>query len=43
MGHADIGTTWKYVGLDLRDTQAQHARFSPVARRAAVGGGETGA
>lgn len=42
MGHADVATTWKYVGLDLRDTQTQHGRFSPVALRAAGGGGEKG-
>lgn len=35
LGHAQISTTRVYVGLDLRDVQAQHAKFSPVARRAA--------
>jgi integrase/recombinase XerD len=39
MGHADVGTTRRYVEMDLRDVQAQHARFSPVAVRAAGGGG----
>jgi len=39
MGHADVATTRRYVEMDLRDVQSQHARFSPVARRAAGGGG----
>lgn len=39
MGHADVATTRRYVEMDLRDVQLQHGRFSPVARRAAVGGG----
>jgi integrase/recombinase XerD len=34
LGHRQIATTRIYVDLDLRDVQAQHARFSPVARRA---------
>lgn len=42
MGHADVATTRRYVEMDLRDVQTQHARFSPVARRAAGGGGEIG-
>ena len=39
MGHADVATTRRYVEMDLRDVQTQHARFSPVALRAAGGGG----
>jgi len=42
MGHADVATTRRYVEMDLRDVQTQHARFSPVALRAAGGGGEKG-
>lgn len=42
MGHADVATTRRYVEMDLRDVQVQHARFSPVALRAA-GGGPAGA
>ncbi len=38
MGHRRIETSEKYVDLDLRNVQEQHARFSPVARRAAAGG-----
>jgi integrase/recombinase XerD len=32
MGHASFETTRKYVALDTRDVQAQHAKFSPMAR-----------
>lgn len=39
MGHADVATTRRYVEMDLRDVQTQHGRFSPVAMRAAGGGG----
>jgi integrase/recombinase XerD len=39
MGHADVATTRRYVEMDLRDVQLQHGRFSPVAMRAAGGGG----
>jgi site-specific recombinase XerD len=35
LGHSQIATTRRYVDLDLRDVQNQHAKFSPVARRAA--------
>ena len=35
LGHRQISTTRRYVDLDLRDVTAQHALFSPVARRAA--------
>jgi integrase/recombinase XerD len=35
MGHRQVSTTWRYVGMDLRDVQVQHERFSPIARRAA--------
>lgn len=31
MGHTQIATTRQYVDLDLRDVQAQHRKFSPVA------------
>lgn len=37
MGHANLSTTRRYVGLDLRDVAAQHARFSPIARWSAAG------
>ena len=36
LGHAQLSTTRVYVELDLRDVVAQHARYSPVARRAGV-------
>ncbi len=35
MGHRQIATTRRYLEMDLRDVQVQHARFSPIARRAA--------
>jgi len=35
MGHRQVSTTWRYVGMDLRDVQVQHERFSPIARRVA--------
>jgi len=31
MGHRRIETTRKYVNLDIRDVQAQHALYSPIA------------
>jgi len=36
MGHEQISTTRVYVDLDDRDVRAQHARFSPIAQRAAA-------
>lgn len=34
MGHSQVSTTRRYLDLDLRDVQRQHARYSPVAVRA---------
>ncbi|MDI6857500.1 MAG: tyrosine-type recombinase/integrase [Dehalococcoidia bacterium] len=39
LGHRQIDTTKRYVDMDLRDVRAQHARFSPIARRPAAAQG----
>ncbi len=36
LGHRQLRTTERYVGFDMRDVAAEHARFSPMAGRVAT-------